>query len=443
MKIFKIVVISGIGVVCALALGVLLLHILYPPEKTDRKEDEYETVSADEVAVLAIAESEAVNIFEDPAESAEETVSEDEAETVSGDMTGSVSENEEPAVSDNGAVAAVEGEIVSVSADEAPQEPEEEPAEPTPEQAHDDTHEDTRAPFFLTYNGSPVIKLGDTFNIHKYMGYADDVDRNVDLEVTGEVNTAAEGTYPLSITLRDDAGRSVSQKMNVKVVAELPGSSGGGGNKEEFSDFISRYKTEETSVGIDISRWQETVDFEKVKAAGCEFVYMRIGGRDDGELYTDRYYLNNIAGAKAAGLKVGIYWHAEEGNAQQVKESVDYLMGVLNGVELDFPIAYDWEDFLNFENYGMNIYDLNNNLDVFVSEINARGYKACLYNSKYYLETVWSSAANHPLWLAHYVSSTNYKGNFFMWQHGCTGRIDGINGDVDLDVLYNNALAQL
>ena len=98
MKIFKIVVISGIGVVCALALGVLLLHFLYPPEKTDRKEDEYETVSADEVAVLAIAESEAVNIFEDPAESAEETVSEDEAETVSGDMTGSVSENEEPAV---------------------------------------------------------------------------------------------------------------------------------------------------------------------------------------------------------------------------------------------------------------------------------------------------------------------------------------------------------
>ena len=243
--------------------------------------------------------------------------------------------------------------------------------------------------------------------------------------------------------MRDDAGRTATQKMNVKVVAELPGSSGGGGSKEEFSDFIAKYKTEETSVGIDISRWQETVDFEKVKAAGCEFVYMRIGGLDDGELYTDRYYMNNIAGAKAAGLKVGIYWHAEESNAQEVKASVDYLMGVLNGVELDFPIAYDWEDFANFEDHEMNIYDLNNNLDVFVSEIKARGYKACLYNSKYYLQTVWTSAANHPLWLAHYVSSSDYQGNYFMWQHGCTGRIDGINGDVDLDVLYNNSLAAL
>ena len=73
---------------------------------------------------------------------------------------------------------------------------------------------------------------------------------------------------------------------------------------------------------------------------------------------------------------VGIYWHAEESNAQEVKASVDYLMSVLNGVELDFPIAYDWEDFVHFENYGMNIADLNNNLDVFVDEINARGYKA-------------------------------------------------------------------
>ncbi len=91
----------------------------------------------------------------------------------------------------------------------------------------------------------------------------------------------------------------------------------------------------------------------------------------------------------------------------------------------------------------MNIYDLNNNLDVFVSEINARGYRACLYNSKYYLNTVWTSAAKHPLWLAHYCNSTDYQGQFFMWQHGCTGRIDGINGDVDLDVLYNNALAGL
>ena len=431
MKIAKITIITGIAVVVVLVLAFAVLGLIFP---TDDKsgDSEAETVSTDVAHVLSFEDTAPIGIMgvsEDLVAAAvsEDSVSEDEA--VSANET--VSDNEPSEVSENEAELQAEGKVETVSENEA--------AEEEPEPAVPETP-DTKAPFFLVYNGSPTIKVGDTFDIHKYMGYADDVDRHVDLEVSGEVNTAEVGTYALQITLRDDAGHTTTQKMNVGVAAELPGGGGGGGKKEEFSDFINTYKTEETCVGIDISRWQEDVDFEKVKAAGCEFVYMRIGGLDDGELYTDRYYAKNIAGAKAAGLMVGIYWHAEESNPQEVKASVDYLMSVLNGVELDFPIAYDWEDFLHFENYGMNISDLNNNLDVFVDEINAWGYKACLYNSKYYLETIWPSAAKHPLWLAHYVSSTNYQGSFFMWQHGCTGRIDGINGDVDLDVLYKGRL---
>ena len=296
---------------------------------------------------------------------------------------------------------------------------------------------DQSAPLILDINKDPQVKLGDDFDIHKYIGYADDADRFVDLEVAGEVDTTTEGVYPLSITLRDDAGHTTTAKMNVQVVTEVA-SGGSSGRKEAFSDFISRYKTEETSVGIDISRWQEDVDFEKVKAAGCEFVYMRIGGYDDGELYTDRYYKNNIAGAKAAGLKIGIYWHAEEGTEQEVKDSVAYLMEVLDGTTIDYPIAYDFEDFRHFENYGMNLKDLNDHLDIFVSEISKYGYDACLYNSKYYLETIWTNEAQHPVWMANYTSETSYQGDYFMWQHSCTGWIDGIEGDVDLDVMYIN-----
>ena len=181
---------------------------------------------------------------------------------------------------------------------------------------------------------------------------------------------------------------------------------------------------------------QETVDFEKVKAAGCEFVYMRLGGYDNGEFYTDRYYKGNIAGAKAAGLKVGVYWHAEDGSPEEAAESAKYLMDVLGDETLDLPIAYDWEDFGNFEDYGMNLYDINKCYEAFANQVEIRGYDACLYSSKNFLENTWTNEKDRPVWLAHYVSSTKYSGKYFMWQHSSDGRIDGINGPVDLDVLY-------
>ncbi len=411
-----------------LALGFLIIRIFFAEPAVTESADTPVSVSQQEVRTISIEDTEPFSIVEVDPDAPDVSVSEDEAgkEDTDGDSA-SVSEDEVDVVSENEAVSDNEAE------------PEEEEPTPEPEAPVEaGLPEDTQPPIFLSFNGSPTIKMGNAFDIHKYIGYADDVDRHVDLEVAGEVNTAAEGTYPLQITLRDDAGHSISQKMNVKVVAELPSSPGGGGKTEAFSDFIANYKTEETCVGIDVSRWQGDIDFEKVRAAGCEFVYMRIGGLDEGELYTDRYYAYNIAAAKAAGLKVGIYWHAEESNAQQVRASVDYLMGILNGQELDFPIAYDWEDFLRFENHEMNLYDLNENLDVFVSEVEKRGYTGCLYNSKYYLDTVWTSDSKHPVWLAYYVSSPSWQGEFFMWQHGCTGRIDGISGDVDLDVWYVN-----
>ena len=305
-------------------------------------------------------------------------------------------------------------------------------------QPSEDLPEDTQAPVFLSFSSSPEIKQGKAFDIHNYIGYGDDADRNVDLEVTGSVDTSVLGEYPLKIRLTDDAGHTTSKEMKVRVVTEL--SPGPDREREAFSDFAAAYKTDETDIGIDISRWQGAVDFEKVEAAGCEFVYMRIGGLDDGELYTDRYFSANLAGAKAAGLKIGIYWHAEEGSAEEVRKSVAYLMKVLDGQALDFPIAYDWEDYKNFERYGMNLADLNNCLKIFETAVEENGYAACLYGSKNFQENVWTCPKKLPVWLAHYTKSTSYAGDYFMWQHSCTGRIDGIDGDVDLDVYYHGRL---
>ena len=299
---------------------------------------------------------------------------------------------------------------------------------------------DKEPPIFLIANTSPQVAVGDEFDIHDFVGYADNLDRKVTIFVDGDVDTSKTGTYKIEVSLTDDAKNETKKSFEVEVVESAGDISSGGesvsGSGEKFSDFIKKYKTDKTSVGIDISRWQEDVDFQQVKEAGCEFVYMRIGGCDKGQYFTDRYYKQNMERAKAAGLKVGVYWYSEDGSIEDVEKSVAYLTEVLDDEELDLPIAYDWEDFLGFENYKMNLQDINQNFEVFANKLESCGYTVCLYSSKNFLENVWTNDEDHPIWLAHYTDSTSYKGEYFMWQHSSTGNIPGINGYVDLDILY-------
>lgn len=294
--------------------------------------------------------------------------------------------------------------------------------------------DDVAAPIFLTLTKNIEVKQGTAFDIHDYVGYGDDVDRTPELMVEGEVDTSVVGTYPLTLTLTDEAGHSTTESMNVNVVSEITPYSGG--TKEEFDMFAANYKSDDTVLGIDVSRWQENIDFEQVKNAGCDFVIIRIGGYDDGSQYEDRYYKTNIRNAKAAGLKVGVYWHAEESSVEEIKSNVVYMMGILAGEKLDFPIAYDWEDFSGFEKYEMNLHDINTCFETFCNEVETYGYEACLYSSKNFLEKVWTNENKHLVWLANYTDQTTYAGEYYMWQQGNTGRIAGISTDVDFNVWY-------
>jgi GH25 family lysozyme M1 (1,4-beta-N-acetylmuramidase) len=237
--------------------------------------------------------------------------------------------------------------------------------------------------------------------------------------------------------LNDDAGHQTTGNFTVNVVEPSSDeSTEQAQGTEDFATFAEKYGGDGKSLGIDVSRWQGYIDFQKVKNAGCEFAIIRLGGFDDGELYTDRYYLQNIKNAKAAGLKVGIYWHAEESNVEEVKNSAAYLLKVLDGESLDFPVAYDWEDFACFQNHNMNLHDINNCFNEFSKQMQDAGYSSCLYSSKNFLENCWTNKLGLDVWLAHYTSNTNYTGAYYMWQHSSSGKIDGISGAVDLNIYY-------
>ena len=108
----------------------------------------------------------------------------------------------------------------------------------------------------------------------------------------------------------------------------------------------------------------------------------------------------------------------------------------LNGVPLDLPIAFDWESFDSFQTSQIDFGTLNSLYDVFAERVEEQGYNCMLYGSKIMLEDIWEDLNTRTVWLAHFSEHTDYKWPKLLWQASDTGRIDGIAGDVDMDILY-------
>ncbi len=301
--------------------------------------------------------------------------------------------------------------------------------------------EDITAPIWLKIPNRVTLEKGDTITIDRYLSYVDDRDSSVDLTVTGEYDMSVVGEYPVTVTITDDAGNSTSGSFTINVIEPVTETSPTTPEPTaehktiSFSDFISMYGSDNVMLGLDVSKWQGDIDFNAVKAAGCDFVILRAMVYYEGELLEDSYFRTNLEQAKAAGLKVGVYIYTFGNTEEIIREHADKLAELLDGEELDFPIGYDWEEFGRFQQFGLSMIDLNNLFYAFADEMSKYGYDTMLYSSKYYLETLW-----HPMtygvWLAHYTEQTSYEGDYIMWQVNAIGRIDGIEGDVDINVYY-------
>ncbi len=299
---------------------------------------------------------------------------------------------------------------------------------------------DTTAPVLLNMGVSPYVKKGETFDLSKIVGYADNYDSSPVLSYDGTVDTEKIGNYSITAHVTDSFGNQTSWDMTVVVLSEIPSPDSSGGDSDggtQFSDFINTYKGDNRKFGIDVSAWQGDIDFNAVKNAGCEFVIIRMGHFYD-EITMDDWYAENIRKAREAGLEVGVYFYTTANSAEDVKELAGYIAEQLDGQELDFPVAFDWEEFTTFQEYGMSIHFLNELFNLFAIEMENYGYSAMLYSSKNFLNDFWINEYNHPVWLAHFVDETDYNGDYFMWQASSTGKIDGIDGYVDMNILYTD-----
>ncbi len=267
--------------------------------------------------------------------------------------------------------------------------------------------------------------------------YGDNYTKDVNCKIEGTYDLSKVGTYNLIYILTDESGNEKKVNVTLNIVESLPKSSNNK-TKINFSDIYKKHKNDNTEIGIDISKWQGEIDFNKVKNAGATFVIMRIARQNEqkGELVIDEYYAQNIKKAKEAGLKVGVYLYSIATSIDEAINQANYVIKTLSGEKLDLPIVFDWESWSSWNSFKISFYDINSIADEFIKAVENKGYNGMLYSSKFYLETIWTNKENNPVWLAHYTDETNYEGDYQFWQLCNNGKIDGISSDVDIDIMY-------
>ena len=194
------------------------------------------------------------------------------------------------------------------------------------------------------------------------------------------------------------------------------------------------------TMGIDVSKHNGNIDWNAVKNSGVSFVIIRCGyrGSATGVLVEDPKFRSNIKGAKAAGLKVGVYFFSQAVNEVEAVEEASMAVSLVSGYGLDMPI------FLDVESAGGRADGISKDTrtaacKAFCQTVQNSGYSAGIYANKTWLNEKinTSSLTSYKIWLAQYASAPTYTTTRYdMWQYSSKGRISGISGDVDLDIRY-------
>lgn len=302
---------------------------------------------------------------------------------------------------------------------------------------------DKVAPTILQ-EGNFVVNEGYDKNLEDEILCADDYDDNVKCSIEGSYNLEVPGIYPLTISAVDSSNNKTEKNFNLEVKEHVITNEEDDDSVElnfvDYNDIYRKYKSSNTMIGLDISKWQKEVDFKKLKTMGIEFVMIKLGGQTkiNGDIIVDSYFKSNIEKAIREKIKVGIYVYSYAKNKQQAIKQADFVLKNIEKYNVDMPIAFDWENWDEYNKFNMSFNSLNNVAKAFMDRLENKGYDTLLYSSEYYLNNVWfDSDYNGNLWIANYGNLT-YEGSYKMWQLCSDGKIDGIDTYVDIDVFYKN-----
>ncbi|MCR5398519.1 MAG: hypothetical protein K6E68_03180 [Lachnospiraceae bacterium] len=193
------------------------------------------------------------------------------------------------------------------------------------------------------------------------------------------------------------------------------------------------------TLGIDVSKWNGSIDWKKVRNSGVSYVIIRCGyrGSTSGALIEDPTFRSNIKGATSAGLKVGVYFFTQATNEVEAIEEASMTLGLISGYNVSMPV------YLDVEGSGGRGDKIDSGtrtacINAFCKTISNSGYASGVYANKTWLEQKFNPGAlgGARIWLAQYNTTPTYAGRYNMWQYSSKGKVSGISGNVDMNLLY-------
>ena len=196
-------------------------------------------------------------------------------------------------------------------------------------------------------------------------------------------------------------------------------------------------------VGIDVSKWNKTIDWEKVKEAGVEFAIIRCGyrGASTGALVLDPVYEQNIRGAIEADIPVGVYFFTQAVDEVEAVEEASMVIRLIEDYDVDYPVFLDSESAGGRGRAdGLEAEERTRIHKAFLDTVKASGYETGIYGSRNWLneQVDMEELSDYRTWLAEYAEIPAYDGYYHMWQYTSKGSVDGIETRVDLNLCYMN-----
>ena len=196
--------------------------------------------------------------------------------------------------------------------------------------------------------------------------------------------------------------------------------------------------------GIDVSFYQGEIDWEQVAASGVQFALIRAGyrGYSEGALFEDTCFRQNLEGAKAAGIAVGVYFFSQATSAEEAREEAEFVLELLDGCSLALPVVFDWERVHGVEGGArtdaVTGETLTDSCLAFCEVIRVAGYEPAVYFYRDLGYNVYELDRLDTLkfWVGALGDYPDFYYEHGIWQYSITGQVPGIEGDVDLDLYF-------
>jgi GH25 family lysozyme M1 (1,4-beta-N-acetylmuramidase) len=208
---------------------------------------------------------------------------------------------------------------------------------------------------------------------------------------------------------------------------------------DKYTTRILENEPESETYGIDVSQWQGDIDWEKVAQSGVSFAILRAARGHisaTNVMKTDDYFTQNIEGALAAGLHVGVYFYSYAYTPEEAVEEARFLLDLIRDYDIAYPVVFDMEE--NFA--GLDKDDFTDIAIAFMGEIADAGYFPMLYSNPWWISVHldMERLSDIAVWVADWGEKTSYTGDYYIWQYSAKGKVSGVSTDADMNISYRD-----